>query len=239
MDDPRRSVVEFYESNADRLAQAWDEDRVGALLADVPGKRVLDVGCGHANLSAHLAGEGAEVHGIDVAGEMLRVARQRHGDLVALYRADFTAPLPFVDGCFDLAVCTLALEHTPDWDGTFRELFRVLRPGGTVVVHTNNPVHSYVVTELATAPDVTVDSADYPRVEAYGRRWGPGGEVLPLYRRPVGELLRPALDAGFVIDRFVEPGPGEFDDPHTESGPPMYVYFRLEKPPGGSSPRSG
>lgn len=112
-----------------------------ALLALRPNERVLELGCGTGAFLPALArvvGPGGAVVGVDHAAGFLAEARRRVeaagvGDRVELEAADALA-LSFPDGGFDAAHCERVLMHLDDPEAALRELRRVLRPGGRVVV---------------------------------------------------------------------------------------------------------
>lgn len=106
-----------------------------------PGDHVLEVGCGTGTLTLALArrvGLAGTVDGVDIAPEMVRVARRKHRS--AASPATFTvAPIdtmPFPDKAFDVAVCSFMIFHMPDEvrQRGLRELARVLRPGASLLV---------------------------------------------------------------------------------------------------------
>jgi ubiquinone/menaquinone biosynthesis C-methylase UbiE len=95
--------------------------------------RVLDAGCGNGfffDAARELVAPGAELVGLDLSPKMLELARQHHDVLV---RGDATR-LPFADACFDTVLARSLLHHLPDPDAGAREIARVLRPGGELVV---------------------------------------------------------------------------------------------------------
>jgi SAM-dependent methyltransferase len=105
---------------------------------DVRGRRVLDVGCGQGTVLNYLPSLGARAVGIDVSFASLRRAATGardlgHADRVRLSQADAEG-LPFRDGAFDVVVSFGVLHHTPDTQAGVREIWRVLKPGGTAVV---------------------------------------------------------------------------------------------------------
>jgi ubiquinone/menaquinone biosynthesis C-methylase UbiE len=107
---------------------------------DLRGQRVLDCGCGTGRLARALADEAvARVWGVDPEPEMLRVARDSVPAGVGLKEGRAEA-LPFRDAWFDRAVMWLVC-HLVDRPASFRELRRVLAPGGRLVVVTFDPVH--------------------------------------------------------------------------------------------------
>jgi SAM-dependent methyltransferase len=116
----------------------WFATRTRAILGYLdramgPGKdrRVLDVGCGAGNMAHHLAHYG-DVVGVDNNPRPLAVARERGLDV----REGLAEELPFEDETFDLVALLDTVEHVPD-EGemeVFRECWRVLRPGGKLLV---------------------------------------------------------------------------------------------------------
>jgi ubiquinone/menaquinone biosynthesis C-methylase UbiE len=100
------------------------------------GKQVLDVGSGNGYVLSRYARAGAHTFGIDLTQTAIRLCRRRF-NLMRL-RGNFLVGnaerLPFADGSFD-CVCSMGvLHHTPETSTAVREVFRVLRPGGRVIV---------------------------------------------------------------------------------------------------------
>lgn len=115
----------------------WYRGRRRVLAAVLDGltlpedARILDAGCGSGRNMADLARRGT-VTGIELASSSLEQARARGvGDVRAGSLED---PLPFDDGAFNLAVALDVLEHLRDDAPAWRELARVVAPGGCLVV---------------------------------------------------------------------------------------------------------
>jgi demethylmenaquinone methyltransferase / 2-methoxy-6-polyprenyl-1,4-benzoquinol methylase len=102
-------------------------------LALRPGDRVLDLAAGTATSSAGLAADGAGVVGCDFSLGMLRVGARAQHPGVELVAGD-ALRLPFADGTFDAVTISFGLRNTSDVDRALRELLRVTRPGGRLVV---------------------------------------------------------------------------------------------------------
>jgi len=120
------------------------------------GLALLDYGCGAGDLMRVLAGLGARAAftGCDVSGGMLAEAGKRwpdaFGPVPALALQD-GARTPFVDGRFDIVTISAVLHHVPvdERAAVYRELGRVLKPGGRLYVfehNPRNPLVRYVIT---------------------------------------------------------------------------------------------
>jgi SAM-dependent methyltransferase len=101
-------------------------------FAPLPGKRILDIGCGPGTLAKRLAEDGAAVTGVDPGEAAL--AKARAAVPAARFEAASGEALPFPDESFDGAVMLNALHHVPNPAGALSEAARVLVPGGVLVV---------------------------------------------------------------------------------------------------------
>lgn len=108
--------------------------RMAIELADIkPHERVLDLGCGPGDGTARIAHTGATAIGLDYSEGMIVKARQEPATLGKLTRGD-AGRLPFKDGAFDKVVCTNSFHHYPDHFAALKEVRRVLKPGGVLVL---------------------------------------------------------------------------------------------------------
>lgn len=94
------------------------------------GLGVLDAGCGGGATLTSLGERYGGAVGVELSEEMVSYARERGREVVQGSIED----LPFADGDFDLALALDVIEHVPDDVSALRELFRVLRPGGRLLV---------------------------------------------------------------------------------------------------------
>lgn len=137
--------------------------RLREILSPEPGKRVLEIGPGTGyytlELAEWVASDGA-VEIFDIQQEMLDHTMQRIGDRgasnVRARRGDAQS-LPYDDDSFDAAILTSTLGEIPDQDVALRELNRVLKPGGRLIVG-----------EVAVDPHVVTLGALRRRAEAAG-----------------------------------------------------------------------
>ena len=116
----------------------WHRTVVEAIRREVRSADILDIGCGTGSLLAELAKSGAaSLAGVDLAPKMLDVARDKLADQHAradLRVADAEDSLPWASESFDIATLTATLHHFYRPHDALREIRRVLRPGGRVLV---------------------------------------------------------------------------------------------------------
>ncbi|HEU4440062.1 MAG TPA: class I SAM-dependent methyltransferase, partial [Methylomirabilota bacterium] len=121
---------------------ALEERHIDALIGEVSGLAVADVGCGTGRHAIRLAAAGARVTALDFSPGMLAAARAKPGaERVRFLRHDVTDPLPFDDAAVDRVLCCLVVEHVVDLPALYRELARVCapRPRGAIVVSAMHP----------------------------------------------------------------------------------------------------
>ena len=140
-------------------------------LGPKPGERLLDVGAGTGVSTAELARSGAYAVGSDISLGMLRAGRRTRPD-VPLLAGDALA-LPFADASFDAVTISFALRNVADPDAALRELARVTRPGGRLVVcefsHPTNPAFrtAYLSYLMRSLPAVARRVASNPEAYVY------------------------------------------------------------------------
>jgi SAM-dependent methyltransferase len=112
-----------------------------ANAAIVPGREVLDVATGSGNAAIPAALAGARVTGLDLVPELLDAGRElarEAGVAIDWVEGDAEA-LPFPDARFDTVLSVLGVQFAPRHEVTARELARVTRPGGTIVLASWTP----------------------------------------------------------------------------------------------------
>ena len=132
--DPEGDMRPLHELNPVRLSYV---ERAGSLR----GRTVLDVGCGGGLLSEAMAVAGATVTGLDLASELLEVARLHalESGVRVEYRLETAeAHAQSHAGRYDVITCMEMLEHVPDPAAVVAALATLVRPGGHVFVSTIN-----------------------------------------------------------------------------------------------------
>lgn len=201
------------------------------LAGDVAGRRVLDVGCGSAPVSAMLRDRGATVAGFDSSAKMVELARKRLGPDADLRVADLGGPLPYPDGAFDDVIAALVLHYLEDWTGPLAELRRVVRPGGRLIAAVDHPL----VIELMHRAQG--DKPSYFQIRRRTEEWIFGGHsaLMTFWERPLHAMTDAFTAAGFRIAVISEPPaapdtPGELFPPEFEGRKIFlsFLFFVLE-----------
>jgi len=129
------------------------------LAALRPGETVLDLGSGgglDCFLAAKAVGEAGRVFGVDMTPDMLAKARanaERLGYANVEFREGYLEALPIEDGSIDVVISNCVINLSPDKPQVFREIARVLKPGGRVAVSdivTNGALPEAVQTNMAS-----------------------------------------------------------------------------------------
>ena len=146
----------------------WNEEMRAEALAmlDIEeGDRVLDVGCGTGFATEGLLEHTENVHGLDQSVHQLEKAWAKLGkhDPVSFYRGD-AERLPFADDTFDVVWSSGSIEYWPNPVATLRDMRRVVKPGGQVlVVGPNNP-KSTIMQKVANAIMLFYDREEADRM---------------------------------------------------------------------------
>lgn len=151
LEDAKKRAVTTYNAAADFFDHPantfWERygRRTVERLGLTAGQRVLDVCCGSgasAIPAAKIVGPGGYVIGVDLAQNLLELARSKAKQL-GLENADFQSGdmtrLLFEDESFDAVVCVFGIFFVPDMELALRELKRVLRTGGKLAITTWGP----------------------------------------------------------------------------------------------------
>jgi len=158
-------------------------------LGDVRRQRVVDAACSTGRWLGHLRARGASALGFDFSLPMLARAAAKTGLAGTLAAADLRR-LPLPDRSADLVLCTLALGHVPEVDDAVRELCRIVRPGGALLITDFHP-------------------------DAAGRGWKrtfrSGGTIFEIENHSYSkdELLDLVAGAGLELEAVCEPGFGD------------------------------
>lgn len=217
MPDAEAMVRDLWETHAhwwhDHFTEGADVEYVDQVIPEVLARvghprRVADIGGGEGQVARAIArATGAEVVVVEPSGAQAAAARSRGSQVV---RGSAEA-VPLASSSVDLVTIVLVLEHVLDHAAAMREVARVLRPGGRLVLALNHPIIQ--VPDSGLVEDVDAGET-YWRFGHYLASDASVEEVadgvfIPFVHRPLEAYVRAALDAGLVLRDFREPAPPE------------------------------
>jgi len=183
-------------------------------------RQILDVGCGTGTMLAYLSSFG-HVQGVDIDEEAVGYCHERGLLSVSLGEA---ANLPFPDGTFDLVTALDVVEHLDDDAAAFREMRRVLRPGGHLLVTV--PANPFL---WGDQDEVNLHKRRYVARELRDRLTASGLEVIRLSY--MNALLFPPIAAVRMLRRlerrFRPQLPVQSDFRYPAPGPVNFVLGHL------------
>ena len=135
-DSMARDYDKWYTTPLGSLCDYLEREAIFSLTDIIPGMKALDVSCGTGNYALELARQGADVTAVDPSEAMLEIAKskaKREGIKVR-FAHGLSESLPFPEETFDLVTCVLGLEFVNSGVKAFREMLRVLKPQGQLVI---------------------------------------------------------------------------------------------------------
>lgn len=218
------------------LAGAAEWGSVRALLPDLAGKRIVDLGCGFGWFARNAAAEGAaSVLGLDLSENMITRARAETASPAVRYAIADLDQLDLPEGGFDFAYSSLAFHYVADFERLVRTIHTALLPGSSFVFTIEHPIYmAPSKPEWAEVSGATVWPVDGYLVE--GPRttdWLAKGVVK--YHRTLGTTLNALVGAGFVIRHVEEWRPSAAqlaDHPEwqVELNRPMFLLIACDGP---------
>ncbi|MCD2198060.1 methyltransferase domain-containing protein [Actinomycetospora endophytica] len=203
--------VKIIREGLDRYRTELTDQAVLDAIGDVSGLDVLDAGCGEGYMSRLLAERGARAAGVDVSGSLIESARTHEAAerLSLKYMVAGLEDLPLEDDSFDIAVCNHVLSDVSNPAAAVQELGRVLRPQGRLVTLMLHPCFYTAHAERDATGSIPVEtyfserSVDQPFVVAGIE----SPDEVHMNFRPLEFYSSVLADAGFLIERILEPHP--------------------------------
>jgi 2-polyprenyl-3-methyl-5-hydroxy-6-metoxy-1,4-benzoquinol methylase len=184
-------------------------DTAEELIGDVEGRAVLDVGCGEGSFARRLADLGARVTAVEPTADLLAAAveAERQTPLGISYRNHRAEQLGTVEtGSMDIVVALLVLHHVSDLDAALASMHRVLRPSGSLVLVLPHPFTDHPEAAWAASEDGPRRLIGSYVEQRYWQADAPGAvRAIGWHHRPLATWINALADAGFVIERVLEP----------------------------------
>jgi 2-polyprenyl-3-methyl-5-hydroxy-6-metoxy-1,4-benzoquinol methylase len=174
-----------WESPAGKLRWARRVKMIGGHLK--PGMTILELGCGTGSFTGELARSGAGIVAIDVSPELLEIARANCSAPNVRYEIQNAYALTYSDATFDSVVGSSVLHHL-EIEDALREIYRVLRPGGTIYFTEPNMLN----------PQIAIQK-NVPWIK---RRLGDSPDETAFFRWPLRRLLEQTGFGNVQIEPF-------------------------------------
>lgn len=219
------SSTESWESIADEWVSHADANdyrneflmpRMLAMAGEVVGLDILDLGCGEGGYSRELARRGARVVGVDGSRRLIEIARERAAAAnvsVAFVHANAIHAEELATASFDRVLASMSLMDVEDYPAAIREISRVLRSGGELLMSITHPPF-----QTRAARWIKDDrgqplffAADHYFERAAWEERMAANFTRPVLRRhrPLEDYMSAPLAAGLVLREFREPVPSD------------------------------
>jgi ubiquinone/menaquinone biosynthesis C-methylase UbiE len=209
------------------------------------GETVLDVPTGQGAFAKMLAEAGAEVIAVDIAKELVAIAERKRVPGVRYFVSPSHRLTILSDQSVDKAACVLGIQNIENVAGTFKEIRRVLRPGGSMHIVMNHP--AFRIPKASSWGWDTSTSRQYRRIDAYLSEREVSIDMHPgqkgtnrvqtiSYHRPLQWYFKLLGKHGFSVDRLEEwispkqsvSGPRAKEENRIRKEIPLFLYLRAK-----------
>lgn len=207
----------------------FERPSLQALLGNINGLDIIDLGCGSGVYCDYFISQGAKsVTCLDVSEAMINIVLSKFTLQVKAYTQDLSQGLPQEgSNSADVIVCPLVLHYIEDLNVVFKEIYRVLKPGGYLVFSTHHPFADFEDSE----------SGNYFKRELINQEWDTVGEpvAVSFYRRSLSEITEAITSNGLLITTLSE---GVVSDEIKNSCPktyqllsskPSFIFIKCQK----------
>ena len=198
------------EANANNL---FEIPALFSMMPDLQGKRVLDLGCGFGEHCKRFVECGAEkVVGIDISEKMLEVAKAENADPKITYINMPMEELAQLQEQFDVVISSLAFHYVEDFEGVIRNIHSLLEENGVFIFSQENPLNT-----CHSGGDRWTRDENGNKLYMNLANYGVEGEResvwfvdnVKKYHRTFSTIANTLIDAGFIIEKMIEPLPTE------------------------------
>jgi len=228
--DAYEEMAKYYFEDVDKKPYNayYERPATISLIPDVSGKTVLDAGCAAGWYTKWLLDKGAEVIALDFSPQMIEMTKRRVGSKARIIRADLNEPLHFIESeSVEVIVSSLALHYLKSWNVVLSEFNRILKKDGQLIMSVHHPFMDFTA----------FNRENYFSTELLNDEWTVYGEKLKVqfYRRPLSTIMNSLIDAGFKIEKILEPMPTEqfkVEEPKQYeklTRNPQFLFIRVSK----------
>jgi ubiquinone/menaquinone biosynthesis C-methylase UbiE len=180
---------------------------ISGLLKDlVPGKKVLDLGCGTGIFTKVIHDWGGDVIGIDISESMIKIARNEYPD-IKFFTLD-AEKTNFPDEEFDVVSSSLMIHYLDDLLILFKEVNRILKLNGFFIFSFHHPANE-AIEKIELNGETKNIFNDYYSLKDYRWRMFQNRMELISYHHTFEDISTALSSSGFLIERILEPKPIE------------------------------
>jgi len=197
-----------------------------SMLPDVKGKSVLDLGCGYGETDKYLKELGATyVLGTDISTHMIEIANNENKLDGIEYQVLPMEEISTLNRKFDIIISSLAFHYIKDYKKLIKDIYNLLNDNGVLVFSQEHPLNTAPIFPKEQEENrIDINNKRYYLISDYNRNgirhilWN--GETVEKYHRNFSELVNGLVEAGFKIDKVLEPIPTE----EAINKMPKYIY---------------
>ena len=206
----------------------YERPSLQAMVGDVDGKNVLDLGCGSGVYAKYLLDKGATVTSIDSSSEMIDIIKEKFGNKLKAYVQDLSIGLPKeTSESFDIVICPLMVHYIDDLSYLFSDIRRVLKNDGFFFFSTHHPIVDF---------EFTI-SGNYFEREYVTDQWKTIDKLVDVsfYRRSLTELFNFITNNGMLVSQLSEGKPTKelkkisFKHYENLSKKPIFLFVKCQK----------
>ncbi|TFF84970.1 class I SAM-dependent methyltransferase [Candidatus Heimdallarchaeota archaeon] len=221
LNSSNKNLKNYIEKYCSSLLHAYyDQPIMKALLSNIQGKRVLQIGCkGGGSFCQWLLKQETTLTICDPSSKIIEFTKKQLGDLATTYTADFSGLFPFAsDKSFDVIVSSLTLHYISNWLTLFKEIKRIIARGGSIVFSIYHPHTDWNQQK----------KKNYFKKDQYADPWFIEESPYPpsYYHRTLASMFAIFRRTDFRVETLVEPLPAseakEYD---------LETYQKLSKSP--------
>lgn len=232
-EEEHQIVLEDYDKIGEDYAKAdqtpwnmhYERPNTLSLLPNVAGLRVLDSGCGAGWYTEWLVRHGAKVTAMDFSPKLVNFTKNRVQN-ANVKHADLEKPLDFLENeSVDLVIAPLILHYLKDWSLPMSEFNRILSLGGNLVFSIHHPFTEWKA----------LNKKNYFECSFLEDYWKNLKKTVHYYGRPLTDIFGAVTNAGFVIEKILEPMPEKkFEELDSENyellmSEPWFLFIRARK----------
>ena len=185
------------------------------LVPDVKGKRILDLGCGYGENDRYYKDLGADyILGIDISEHMLEIAKKENNMDGIEYKKMAMEDISNITEKFDIVISSLAIHYVKDYNKLVKDIYNLLDEDGMFVFSQDHPLRIANIFEPWMEKNYTEINgkwfllvSDYNRTGLREKKWY--DISVQKYHRNFSEIINGLVEAGFKIDKILEPLPNK------------------------------